>query len=160
MNASTLEEVAKCLLSSGGIANARIQLGDIIRPKDDFKVKDVIKNIRRRHQFVFKDNKIIVHNLPGFGKGEFYTIDKDLIDATNVPKFVYTIVNRDKLTEDFKCKKSFINVVKCRKCHYCIFLVEKVKMRLEKFSFRAKYQLVFQTFSSFFDTKFCPIIFV
>ena len=43
MNANTPEEVAKCLLSSGGIANARIQLGDIIRPKDDLKVKDVMK---------------------------------------------------------------------------------------------------------------------
>ena len=53
MNATNPQEVADCLMHQGGIANARIQLGDIIRRKDDSKVPEVVKKIRKRHQFVF-----------------------------------------------------------------------------------------------------------
>ena len=94
MNATNPEEVSKCLMSQGGITNARIQLGPIIRPKDDVKVPEVVKNIRKRHQFLFRDDKIIVRNLPGFGKGIDVRVPENF-SISEIPKYDGHVLNKD-----------------------------------------------------------------
>ena len=92
-----------------GVAKTVILLGQIENVTEQKQKKKKEKtfptDISKHHEFIFLDEGIEARYLPGFGEGELFKIDSNLIDTTNVPKFVYTIVNKDNLTEELHCKK-------------------------------------------------------
>ena len=69
------------------------------------KSESILSEISKYHEFLFSDEGIKARYLPGFGEGKDFTIEPTILDAHSTPKFVYEIVNKDKLTEDLQCKK-------------------------------------------------------
>ena len=108
--ANTAESFAIAMCHGDGVANTVILLGQIenvMEQKQKKKKKETfLSDISKHHEFLFLDGGIEARYLPGFGEGQLFEIDLDLMDTTNVPKFVYIIVNKDKLTEEFQCKNT------------------------------------------------------
>ena len=84
------------MLSQGGVSNARIQLGDIIRSSDNSKIPQVIENISKRHQFLFRDEGIICQNLPDFANGIKVTAKQlETGFIKDMPKYKASVLNHD-----------------------------------------------------------------
>ena len=101
------EQFAHAMCSDNGVVNTIIQIGDIQGRIEDTKKykKRYIKDISKYHEFIFHEDGILCRYLPGFGPGEFIKIDRNELETYPNAKFVYDIVNKDKLTEDLRCQE-------------------------------------------------------
>ena len=98
-NIDSPDQFARAMCSDGGVANTIIQIGDIEGRIEDSKKnkKKYITNVSKYHEFLFTSDGILARYLPGFGKGEFFKIDRNELETYPNPKFVHEIVNKDSL---------------------------------------------------------------